>query len=274
MRQLAHVGTMTFMLACVAGCGKISFGVDLIGPDAGPPSDSGPSPDVPDVPPVVDTGMPDAGPEPDVGMPDGGEPECLPVTLPPTPVDWPFGTDRRGYEAAFWTWANATENNCAMSACHGGDKVPYMPTGADLGAQYRRGINEVWGYLRTEDQQYSGRVWRHHANYDGPDGPAGPTYTPQQVTFLKDLLQAAWACAAAPAIASQDAGPLCGPGGVEPDSGAPQDAGGLPDAGPTDASPPDAGPVDAGPVEAGTSGDPCYCDLPDVGSLNIDNCAP
>lgn len=272
MRRTAHVGTVLSMLACVAGCGKISFGDDLVmGPDVGSPEDAGVIMDVPDVGDPIDMGVPeDVGPQPD-----GGDVECLPVTLPPTPMDWPFGTDRASYEAVFWTWANGQTFSCASGACHGGDTVPRIPTGGDLGNDYRRGINEIWNYLYTENTEYSGRLWRHHVDYDGPDGREDPPYEPGQVDFLKELLHSAWACAAAPAIEAQDAGPACGSGEPAPDAGEPPDTGeesdgGDPaDAGDTDGEPPEAGP----PADAGML-PPCYCDLPDVGPLSTTNCAP
>lgn len=257
------------MLACTAGCGKISFGEDLVpGLDAGPARDAEVIPDVPDVGEPIDMGVIDTGPEPD-----GGEVECLPVTLPPTPTDWPFGTDRAAYEAVFWTWANEQPFKCSSSACHGGSNVPRIPTGADLGNDYRRGISELWTYLNTESGAYSGRLWRHHESYDGPDGREDPAYTTEQTDFLKGLLHSAWACVAAPAIERQDAGPGCGMPAMPPDAGPPPDTGVDEDAGdagvPPDGEVPDAGaPSDAG------SAPPCYCDLPDVGPLSTTNCAP
>lgn len=257
------------MLALVAACGKISFGEDLVpGPDGGPGLDAEPLPDVPDVGPPVDTGVVDTGIPEDV---DAGDAGCRPVTLPPTPTEWPFGTDRAAYEGVFWTWASSQPFACSSGACHGGDELPRIPTGANLGSEYDRGIDELWSYLRDESEPYSGRLWRHHPQYDGPDGHEDPEYTPEQTTFLRELVHSAWACVAAPAIERQDAGPACGMSEPPPpvDSGVEPDAGlvdGDLDAGVPDAPAPDTGGGGGGAV-------PCYCDLPDVGPLSTTYCA-
>lgn len=254
-------GAVVCMLAWVTACGKISFGEDLtVGPDAGPVRDAAPIPDVPDVGPPPDMGVVDTG-EPPV---DAGEPECLPVTLPPTPTEWPFGTSRADYEGVFWTWAESQPFKCSSSACHGGDTPPRIPTGAALGDEYRRGINELWPLLSGENAEYTGKLWRHHPNYTGPGGQESPDYEPEQIDFLKNLVHSVWACAAAPALERQDAGPACGA------PTAPEE-----DAGQADSGDEDGGVADAGtsPSDAGTIS-PCYCEIPDVGPLGTEHCAP
>lgn len=252
------------MVACLAGCGKVSFGEDMQVPDGGVlPVDTGVPPDTG----VIDTGVddPDTGVEP---LPDTGVPqECIPVTIPTSyPTDWPFEATRAGYESVFWTWASTQASNCSLSACHGGPNSPRIPTGGNLGDEYDRGIAELWAYMKDERAEYSGRLWRHKQDYDGPDGPEQPYYEPAQIEFLKALVNDAWACHAAPEIARQDAGPECGPPAAPPDSGVEPDAGDA-DAGVDDAE------VDAGaPSDAGAR-PPCYCDTPDVGPFNTDYCA-
>lgn len=270
MRRVSYRGAVVCMLAWVAACGKISFGEDLgPRPDVGVVEpDAGEIPDVPDVGPPPDTGVVDTG-EPPV---DGGEPECLPVTLPPTPNQWPFGTDRAAYEGVFWTWAESQPFKCSSGACHGGDTLPRIPTGASLGDEYRRGIDELWPYLSDHNTEYSGRLWRHHPSYDGPGGLEMPEYTNDQTDFLKNLVHSVWACAAAPALERQDAGPGCGMGAPPPEP----DAGVEPDAGDEDGGDEDAAQADAGTTEPADAGDvpPCYCDIPDVGPLGTEHCAP
>jgi hypothetical protein len=246
------------MVAWLAGCGKISFGEDRMGG-----LDAAPGPDVVVIP---DAGEPDTGviEVPDTGVdggPDAGVPEdCLPVTVPTTfPTDWPFGTSREAYEQVFWSWASMQVSNCSLSACHGGPNPPRIPVGASLGDEYRRAIMELWPYLKDERTEYSGKLWRHHADYAGPGTKEQPYYDAAQITFLKDLVASAWACQVAPALARQDAGPECGPEPAPPDAGADPDAG-------------DAGVDDAGAPDGGARS-PCYCDVPDVGPLNTANCA-
>lgn len=249
------------MVACLTGCGKISFGDDLLPtPDAGP-TDAEPGPDVP----PIDAGVVDVGVDTGVEIPDAGE-DCIPVTVPPMPMDWPFEASRGAYEGLFWTWAEQQEFRCSTSACHGEANPPRIPTVQNLQEQYPRGIEELWDYMRNRSQEPGGRLWRHSPTY--PGGAEIPEYTPEQMQFFRDLVQRAYACEVAPALARQDAGPACGPEDPPPppeDAGVDEDGGGL-----------DGGVVDGGgpgPSDAGARS-PCYCDAPDVGPLNTEFCAP
>lgn len=260
------------LAALATGCGVISFQPDTQF-DPGPP-DTGMEPDV--GPP--DTGVPDV-PEPDTGQPDVGPLECIPLDFPPTtqlPQEWPFGSSQAEWEQVVFTWASAPptpeedRNTCTLSNCHGGDGSPSLAKPPFLGevpTSYGEAIQALWPYLRDEGayegSQYTGALWKHHDNYVGDRGEAeNPTFEPGETQFLKDLLQMAWSCGAAPILESQQSEPGCGPPEPPP-------------------PPPDAGfddmgePIDAGDEpDAGTGPDNlCYCELPEgVGPLNTTFC--
>lgn len=258
MRHRAQLALLACMVAWVAGCGKITFGGDLVPPgDGGSLEDAG-APDVPDLP---DVGPPDSGAEPLDG-------DCLPVQLPSEwPEAWPFPVTQGGYRELFGTWA--LEQRCEI--CHASRFPPLIPEERDLGSRYGEAIQQLWDLVRESrplvtGQPPTGGLWRHHAMHPEHEPPA---YTTEQSAFLGALIREGWSCGVEPAFARQDAGPMCG----APDAGAPgdDDAGG--DAGGGDAGDggPDAGVVDAGGGTMSTG--LCYCpDLPDAGALETRRC--
>ena len=273
----------TWACLLLTGCGSVSFGEALGPSDAGPRLDLGPGVDGG----PVDLGM-DAGVDADVPpVMDGG---CIEVPIPSEPASsWPFDRTTGAYSAVFW---DAVGSGCSLSSCHGGGTYPpLVPQAANLDSQVDTAIDELWSRVISsgplDAENPSGALWKH---VRGHPEFAIPELTVVQRVTLQQLRVAAVDCARASVLESPpDAGPLCNM--AETDAG-PPDFGAL-DAGVGDASPDaalsdaalsdasgadaeaDAGAaVDAGPPDSGASSGLCYCELPDLGPLNTEHCAP
>lgn len=242
--------TISVALLVATGCGRITFGSDRIGPDAGVLPDA--------AEPALDAETPDpvdAGPPPDLG--------CIEVPAPGFPSAWPYQHTKGAYVARFLATSPSTPARCA--ACHRtGDLPPLVPQTAsalDAPGALDKAIGELWAttqpiYRDEVGASVSELLWAHRA-----EGGAPPVYTDDEHAWLERFLDALRACAWVPVyLRHRDDGPRCE---APPDAGVRQDAaaadaraedgGGAIDAGGVDAGTPDVGPPDGGVV--------CECTL-------------